>query len=77
MEERSRRIVETAVELAEQIRQKVERHGFEFESERIPVQVSIGVASLEGRQLDGQAFVKIADENLYRAKRGGRNRVVA
>lgn len=66
-----------AAELAEQIRQKIERHEFEFETERIPVQVSIGVASLESRQLEGEAFVKIADENLYRAKRGGRNRVVA
>ncbi len=66
-----------ALELAEQIRQKVEKQVFEFESERIPVQVSIGVAALEGRQLDSQAFMKIADENLYRAKRSGRNRVVA
>jgi diguanylate cyclase (GGDEF)-like protein len=66
-----------AVELAEQIRQKVEKQVFEFESERIPVQVSIGVVSLEGRQLDSQAFMKIADENLYRAKRSGRNKVVA
>jgi diguanylate cyclase (GGDEF)-like protein len=66
-----------AVELAEQVRLKVEKQPFEFEAEKIPVTVSIGVATLEGRQLDSQTFLKIADDNLYKAKRGGRNRVVS
>jgi len=66
-----------ATELAEQIRRLVETYEFVFEKEPIPVTVSIGVGSLASRDIDVSGFIKIADENLYRAKREGRNRVVA
>lgn len=65
---------EGAVVIAEQIRALIERHRFVFESESIPVTVSIGVAQLEDRW-DVLAFLKCADEKLYEAKRGGRNKV--
>ncbi|MEX6501030.1 GGDEF domain-containing protein [Pseudomonas zhanjiangensis] len=41
-----------------------------------PVTVSIGAASLVGDE-DYRAWMKRVDENLYRAKSAGRNRVVA
>jgi diguanylate cyclase (GGDEF)-like protein len=39
------------------------------------VTISLGVACVT-EELAIDAFINMADENLYRAKRGGRNRVV-
>ena len=66
---------EGATELAEQLRAKVEGHEFSFEGEVIPMTISIGVAALTEEDWDPTAFVKAADEALYRAKAAGRNRV--
>jgi diguanylate cyclase (GGDEF)-like protein len=65
-----------ALEFGEQIRQIVAREPFEFEGDKLPVTISVGVSVYEGQPVDAQAFIKLADENLYRAKRTGRNRVV-
>ncbi|WP_022927277.1 diguanylate cyclase [Patulibacter americanus] len=37
---------------------------------------SVGIATLEGDQLDGPRLIAAADDALYQAKRGGRNRTV-
>ena len=39
--------------------------------------VSLGVAEWTATMSDGQALLDLADQRLYRAKHGGRNRVVA
>ncbi len=65
-----------ALEFGEQIRQLVAREPFEFEGDKLVVTISVGVAVMDGEPLDVSAFVKAADENLYKAKRAGRNRVV-
>jgi diguanylate cyclase (GGDEF)-like protein len=65
-----------AMEFGEQIRQLVAREPFEFEGDSLPVTISVGVATLDGEPLDAPSFIKVADENLYKAKRGGRNKVV-
>lgn len=44
--------------------------------ERLDVTVSIGVAATEGRDETAETLLKRADEGLYQAKRGGRNRVI-
>jgi diguanylate cyclase (GGDEF)-like protein len=67
---------EGAMEFGEQIRQLVAKEPFEFEGDTLPVTISVGVSTLDGENLDAQSFIKVADENLYKAKRGGRNRVV-
>jgi diguanylate cyclase (GGDEF)-like protein len=66
-----------AAELAEQLRRTVEAHSFTFEGRRYPVTISLGVASIQGDELPPQELIRRADERLYRAKREGRNRVIA
>ena len=34
------------------------------------------VSTFDGEDLDATSFIKMADDNLYRAKREGRNRVI-
>jgi two-component system cell cycle response regulator len=60
----------------EQIRRIVSDTPFEYEGDSFPVTVSVGVATVEGEDIDVSTFIKLADDNLYRAKREGRNRVV-
>jgi two-component system, cell cycle response regulator len=65
-----------AMAFGEQIRRLVGDEAFEYEGDRFPVTVSVGVATVEGEDIDATAFIKMADDNLYRAKREGRNRVI-
>jgi diguanylate cyclase (GGDEF)-like protein len=67
---------ENALNFAEKIRALVQKAVFKFEDTRIPVTISIGVASINTELREPQEFVKIADANLYQAKARGRNRVV-
>ena len=61
--------------IAERVRRAVEAERFEFDAQHIPVTISLGVATLHGDNYPSvREMVKIADEFLYRAKRGGRNR---
>jgi diguanylate cyclase (GGDEF)-like protein len=66
---------ENAMEFAEQLRRIVQKEPFEFEGDCFEVTISLGVATVN-REVDLPTFIKMADENLYRAKRAGRNRVV-
>lgn len=61
--------------LAEKLRRSVEEAVFRFESTHLPVTISAGVAAFDPTAPEGAAPVKRADERLYDAKRGGRNRV--
>ena len=62
------------VKIADELRKMVATETFTFEDEDIDVTVSCGAAQLEPgwRSYD---FVRAADEQLYHAKRAGRNRV--
>ncbi len=61
----------------EQVRRLVAEHPFEYEGQTFEISVSIGVACVEGGAIDVPKFIKVAKDNLHRAKREGRNRVVA
>lgn len=63
-----------ALNVAETIRHRFAHTPFKVESEKtIPVTVSIGVASFDGHP-DYDHLISLADDALYRAKNGGRNR---
>jgi two-component system, cell cycle response regulator len=67
---------ENARRFAEKLRKMIEDKPFQFEGKNIPVTVSIGVADMTADLTEPLQFIKVADANLYRAKKGGRNRVV-
>jgi two-component system, cell cycle response regulator len=67
---------ENARRFAEKIRKMVEDHPFVFEDKEIEVTVSLGAADMVGDMTEPLQFIKVADANLYKAKKGGRNRVV-
>jgi two-component system cell cycle response regulator len=67
---------EGAMYFGEQIRQMVGNEPFDYEGDSFNVTISVGIYTLNGESMDTLAFIKRADENLYRAKRDGRNRVI-
>jgi diguanylate cyclase (GGDEF)-like protein len=69
--------LEKARIFAEKIRHTIEKKQFTFENQDIPVTLSIGVADMTQDMTDPLQFIKVADANLYKAKKTGRNRVVA
>jgi two-component system, cell cycle response regulator len=64
-----------ARQLAETLRKKIHEHAFVFQNERIPVTISVGGAQLAPTDRQVSDLIQRADEKLYEAKRGGRNRV--
>ena len=54
----------------------VEAEPFRFDDKVLPVTISLGVAAAGGAEpVTAEALLRLADERLYEAKRGGRNRV--
>jgi two-component system, cell cycle response regulator len=69
---------EGAVLVAERIRAAVADHLFRFEATPVRLTISLGVATTTGDMTMTPAdLLKAADDNLYKAKRAGRNRVVS
>ncbi len=62
-----------AHQFAEKIRRIVEITEFHFEATKIPVTISMGVATLDLEEPAASALIKRADERLYEAKSAGRN----
>lgn len=60
---------------AERLGATIARTNIAFGPHALRVTVSAGVATGLGTELDGLDLMAVADEALYRAKRGGRNRV--
>ena len=61
--------------LAEKLRQKLASTVYEFGGKKIPVTMSIGLATLKASHVGFDDLVAEADKNLYAAKNGGRNKV--
>ena len=64
-----------AMAFAEKLRQRVEDSPFELDRGTVHVTVSAGVATYPDHGFDAKDLVEKADQALYRAKDGGRNRV--
>jgi two-component system cell cycle response regulator len=65
--------------VAERIRRRIAGEPFPIQkgAAGVDVTISIGIAALGAGESDAGALLKRADQALYRAKRDGRNRVVA
>ena len=66
---------EQALEVSERIRRKVEESRFTYKGKPFLVTISIGVGTLKSEDTL-ETYVERVDQALYRAKNGGRNRVV-
>ncbi len=65
----------TALEIAERVRATIQGTEFNFNGKKIPVTISLGVATrLPNESTWAQLFDR-ADRALYQSKQGGRNRV--
>jgi diguanylate cyclase (GGDEF)-like protein len=62
---------------AEKFRRTIEEKRLVFENQDIPVTLSLGVANMTPDMVDPLQLIKVADTSLYKAKKSGRNRVVA
>lgn len=67
--------IDEAVEVAERIRKGIEDHAFMYGGKRIPVTVSLGVATIKADSRRGADVLRQADAAMYESKRGGKNRV--
>lgn len=67
----------TAKVLANRLRRGIEQHHFIYNNTTISVTVSIGISSsdLKSINIDKTNLISASDKALYKAKRGGRNRV--
>lgn len=67
---------EKAFIFAMRIRRAIEKHEFKFQGIKIPITISIGLATLkDGNFKSPEEMFMVADEYLYKAKNNGRNRV--
>jgi diguanylate cyclase (GGDEF)-like protein len=64
--------LDDAYTVVDKLRLMVELHAFVYEGKRIPVTISAGLTSKLEDSLD--VMIQKADEMLYKAKEGGRNR---
>ena len=69
--------LEGAYSVAERLREICKQEPLVFENHPIPVTSSYGVASYDDGPMSFDAILKKADEALYRAKKEGRDRVIA
>src|SRR3970282_2224817 len=64
-----------AREVAQRIADAVRMLQFGGGGKQFSVTISIGVGVLRGENLDGETLLELSDTLLYRAKKGGRDRV--
>ncbi len=67
--------LEQALKVGEDVRKLVAAEPFVFDADTLQITISVGVGTTN-HEIAVDAFVRIADDNLYKAKRSGRNRVV-
>ncbi|MGD9951382.1 MAG: GGDEF domain-containing protein [Burkholderiales bacterium] len=68
---------DTALRVTERVRGDLEARGITLEGKRVDVTVSGGVSTYGEDGADWDSLLRAADDALYRAKEGGRNRIVS
>ncbi|PIT99671.1 MAG: GGDEF domain-containing protein [Bdellovibrionales bacterium CG10_big_fil_rev_8_21_14_0_10_45_34] len=63
------------VEIGERIRSTVEKFDFEYRGEKMPVTISVGVASLDPSMTSWSQLFDKSDQASYLSKKNGKNRV--
>jgi diguanylate cyclase (GGDEF)-like protein len=66
---------EQAIEVAERMRKAIASFNFTYEGTKVPVTVSLGVATIQKDFHDATDLYKAADKALYESKRSGKNKV--
>jgi len=70
-------LLQITADRAELLRQQVQELQVAYQDRPLgPINVSLGVAVFPDHGANGEALIRAADSALYRAKEGGRNRVV-
>ncbi len=73
--------LEEAIQFSERFRMIVENASFMQGKTRIPVTISLGIASIGNspvsEEMDAEELLHYADRALYQAKQNGRNRIAA
>lgn len=64
------------INIAQRIRETVEKETISHNNQHIKVTVSMGISIKNQNIKDFKEFIKLADLNLYKAKESGRNRIV-
>jgi two-component system cell cycle response regulator len=67
--------LQQAMEVGERLRVTIETHEFLWENKRIPVTISVGVATKEPQMASWEELFDRADAAMYASKNGGRNKV--
>ena len=67
--------LQQAIEIGERLRATIEGHQFVWKGERIPLTISVGVATKAPDMSVWEELFAKADTALYASKHGGRNRV--
>lgn len=69
--------LQQATEIGERLRATIEGHSFVYNGTKIPVTISVGVATKEGEMSSWEEMFGKADDALFVSKRNGRNRVTS
>jgi diguanylate cyclase (GGDEF)-like protein len=69
--------LDDAISVARKIRELVENTVFEYEGNRVPITISLGVTETASGDADPLQITLRADKFLYRAKTEGRNRAIS
>jgi len=63
--------------VSELMRKSIQEENFKFNGNSFSVTMSFGVSCHTGQEMKLDELLKIADERLYAAKEGGRNKIVS
>lgn len=69
--------LQQAIEIGERLRLTIEGHTFTYQGTKIPVTISVGVATKEAEMASWEELFSKADVAMYASKNSGRNKVTS